>query len=280
VIATDKLYLQLSNIIKKYDGALDSIVDKTNISKTTLWRWSNQTNVKLPDPNKVLRLLAKESNLTNVRDIANYFGGEIEMFLKASLPSLYDKDNYRASVYDEMEDFYTFVIYSVISTKRGANEEDLIKIVGNLSARKAGLTIDEITDDLVNAHGMIAVKRINELYKRKRIKIEEDGSYSPTDLNCFIPIDRFTKFAPDMLANFIKPEEFQYGLNGVFCSMDSIPKKVAAEIAQETKEFFKKIKNKMKDSSSADGVPFMTFNLAETMWFNSMDQSPEVKEVQ
>ena len=284
MVAAEKLYFQLSNIIKKYDGALDNIVEQTNISKTTLWRWSNKTNVKLPDPNKVLRLLVKDCGLTQIRDIANYFGGEVEAFLKQSLPHLFMKDrddvNYLTSVFDEMEDFYTFVIYNVISTKRGATDEDLIKIVGNLSARKAGLSEDEITDDIVNAHGFIAVKRINDLYKRNRIKLEEDGSYSPTELNYFVPVESFLKLAPDMISNFVKPEEFQNGLNGIFCYMNSIPKDVASEIAFETREFYMRMMKKMKDSSSKDGVPYMIFNLAETMWFNSMSQPTKNMEVQ
>ena len=283
MVAAEKLYLQLSNIIKKYDGALDNIVEQTNISKTTLWRWSNKTNVKLPDPNKVLRLLVKDCGLKKINDIASYYKGDIEKFINAHFDTKY-KDEYDSakakSVYDEIEDYYTFVIYSLIATKRGATDQEIMEVVGNLSARKAGLTDEEITSDIVEAHGLIAFKKINNLYKNGWIKLETDGSYSPTDLNYFIPVDRFIKLAPNMISGFVKPEEFQDGLNGIFCYMNSIPESVATEIAVETKEFFMKMKKKMKDASTVDGVPYMVLNLAETMWFKSIDLNKKNKEVQ
>ncbi len=277
---TEQFYGELSSILKKYQGERDNLSRETGVSPTTIWRWSTGINKMLPEPYKVVKLLSKDSGLKKISSIADYYKGEIYKFLVENFPSQF-KDGY----YDEIsnndtfmiKDFYSYIIYTLISNKRGATDEEIIQVIGNLSARKSGLDLEDITEEVVRGHGIIALVKVKELIENNMIFQEADGSYSPTTMPVQFDLNDVVAFFPEMVQGFLKSEEFDKGLNGVFYVANSIPKKVANEIAIETKEFYLKMYKKMRDNASADGVPYFIFNLAETLWFNNIKESEERK---
>lgn len=270
----ESFYQQLSPIIAKYSDNLAEFADGTQASKTSIWRWMNKVNTNFPDPNKVLSVLAKDSGRKKVKDIAFFYKGDVEVFLRKSFShafeEVYDLD-LEEEVTHKLTDFYSYVVFSLCGTERGASEEEIIRVIGNISVKKAGVSREYITKEIINSHGIIAVKIINDLYKMKLVTVDNKGFYQRTKKHLDIDIDTAQKFVPEMIQSFLKPEEFSQGYNSFFGYTESIKPEVANKIAKKTKAFYLECLNLMKNAMDKDGVPFTIVNFAERLWFDELE---------
>ena len=97
-------YTELSPIVEKYSGDLKQVSKETGISKTSLWRWINKINSKLPNPYNVLSLLSLDSGEKSVEKIALYYGGEIAKFLEESFSHFFKENPNHSIVQDGLSD--------------------------------------------------------------------------------------------------------------------------------------------------------------------------------
>lgn len=83
----DNFYYELKPIILKSRLTLQFLSRETYASRVTLWRWLNNINTQYPDPHKLLSVLGKISGKTDPSDIADYFGGEIKIYISSYFKS-------------------------------------------------------------------------------------------------------------------------------------------------------------------------------------------------
>ena len=270
-----EFYVEMGNILKSHD--LQALAEKTKVSKVTMWRWVNAINSNFPDKDKVLRVLSYISGLDTAKSLAGYFGGQISKFIlqgdySDSMPNIYSPiGDLQAEVID---DFYSYVIFSICGTKRGASENELINIIGNLAIKKSGLPKADITQELINAHGKIAMNKIKDLVAKEIIVKDINGKFSRTKRDITFPINYSLEYLPKVLAEMVKPEEATLGYNSLFSYTESISDEAAKELAKRTKEFFTECVKFMNANTKIDGTPYTIINFAERFWFDSLGPSP------
>ncbi len=274
-----EFYQELAKILSTHEEGFTQISEDTGVSRSTLWRWSNETNRSYPDADKLLRVLARISGLNKKRDLAKYFGGKIEDFILNGfhpISSSYNTEIFEGSSPTEtITDFYSFVVFSICGTKRGATEDELINVIGNLAIKRSGFPKADITQELINAHGMIAKNKIKEFVQKEVIFRDEKGFFQRTTKNITLDVKTTLTYLPQVINEVMKPEEFSKGYNALFAYTESIPPELANELAIETKTFFKTCYEKIEANKTKDGVPFTIINFAERLWFDSLDGSLE-----
>ncbi|RLA63951.1 MAG: hypothetical protein DRQ88_11735 [Epsilonproteobacteria bacterium] len=277
----EELYTELSKILSPYKDNLQKLADETGVSKVTLWRWSTKSNTSYPDVDRVLRVLAKIAGLNKRKDIANYYGGTIEDFiLKDSCPI---SSSYNIEILDSesptqaITDFYSFLLFSICGTERGATEEELINVIGNIAIKKSGFPKADVTQELINAHGSIASSKIKDLVRKEIIARNEQGRFHRTIKNITIDLETSMIYLPQVMEEMLKPEEFNRGCNAIFAYTESISPELANELAIDTKKFFKRCYEKMEAGKTTNGIPYTIINFAERLWFDSLDGSLEAE---
>lgn len=277
-----EFYQELANILKGHEDSWQKLAEESGVSRTSLWRWSNETNRDYPDAEKVLRVLAKISGLNKRRDLAKYYGGRIEDFILNGFRPI--SSSYNAEILEQpsptetISDFYSYVVFSICGTERGATEEELVNIIGNLAIKRSGFPKADITQELINAHGQIAKNKIKDLIQKEIIYRDEKGFFQRTTKNITLDVATSLNYLPQVISEIMKPEEFWKGCNALFAYTESIPSGLANELAVETKKFFKSCYEKMETNKTKDGVPFTIINFAERLWFDSLDGSLEREE--
>jgi transcriptional regulator with XRE-family HTH domain len=273
-----EFYHELAKILSTHEEGFSQISEDTGVSRSTLWRWSNETNRSYPDADKLLRVLSKISGLDREKDICKYFGGKIEEYILNVCPITSGK-NAKVFKYDSpaeaITDFYSFIVFSICGTKRGATEEELVNVIGNLAIKRSGFPKADITQDLINAHGAIAKTKIKDLVQKEIISRNNFGRFHRTTKDITLDLKTSLTYLPSVISEMLKPEEFNKGYNAIFGYTESIPLSLANELAIETKQFFKSCYEKMEANKTKDGVPFTIINFAERLWFDSLDGSLE-----
>lgn len=276
-----EFYQELAKILSTHEEGFTQITEDTGVSRSTLWRWSNETNRSYPDAEKVLRVLAKISGLNKRKELAKYYGGKIEDFINSFCPissefglRILESESPETSI----SDFYSFVIFSICETKRGATENELVNIVGNIAVKRAEIPKSDINQEIINNYGVISKSRIKDLVRREILFKGDDGRFHTRTNNIAFNINFALKHLPLIIQEITKPEEFSKGNNAIFSYTESIPVETANKIALRTKEFFKECYEEMEKTKCHDGVPFTIINFAERMWFDSLDGSLEREE--
>jgi hypothetical protein len=270
-----EFYEEMGNILKSHD--LQELTETTKVSKVTMWRWVNAINSKFPDKDKVLRVLSHISGLDTSKSLADYYGGKISSFIlqgdySDSMPVKYSPVGDIQTEF--IDDFYSYVIFRICGTKRGATENELINVIGNLAIKKSGLPNADVTQELINAHGKIATNKIKELISKEIIFRNSDGRFSRAVKDITFPSRFSVEYLPKVLGEMIKPEEATLGYNSLFSYTESISDEAAKELAKRTKEFFTDSVKFMNDNTKIDGTPYTIINFAERFWFDSLGPSP------
>ena len=277
MIHVESFYAQLSPIISKYSDNLLEFSKGTQCSKTTLWRWMNGINSTYPDPNKLLSVLEKDSGLRGKRKIANYYGGgAIKYFLIESFPLFFSgeiEETIQPEKINEITDFYSFVILNICGSYSGANEQEIIDLIGNVAARKSGLENEDLTPDLLKAHGKIAKKKVKKLFEDGLIIKDSNSFYHLQDKSININNSNSGAFLGDIISSFFKAEEAEAGLNSLFFTIDTVTEEAARKIAKMQKDSFMKCYNIMKKNQTSSGVPISVINFSDRIEF-----SPLIKE--
>ena len=267
-------YEQLSSIISKYSDNLLEFSQGTQCSKTTLWRWLNSINLGLPDPNKLLSALEKDSGLRGKKKIVDYYGGEIQKYLIKSFPLFFCENldtNEESGKVNEITDFYSFVIANICGTLSGASEMDITDLVANVAARKSGFEKDDLTPELISAHGKISRSKIQLLLDDGIIFKDHSDKYHLHKKGIDIVSSHSGAHLGEMLSSFIKPEEMELGLNSMFFTIESVTEEAAKEVAKMQRESFMKCYNIMEKNKSSDGIPISIVNFSERFQFSPLN---------
>ncbi len=284
VESVQTFYKELSPILEKHRDSLDKLVEGTQVSKVTVWRWLNKINSKHPDPNKLLSVLSKISGIKKVKDLAIFFGGEVELFLKMSFPIIFSEDyelisDFQHEEIGEIKDFYTFLIYTMCGNLGGSSQEQLLTTIGNIAANKADIPKEYLTHEIIKSYGVIALKKIEELENNNIIELKQDGNYHRSTKNMNFDSDIMSLYYPQMIESFFRVDETSLGLNILCGYQETIPAEIANEIARETKEFFLKTMKKMDDNCCESGIPYQIVNFGERLTFDTLND-PLKREVQ
>lgn len=273
-----EFYQELANTLSNHQESLQKLADATGVSRSTLWRWSNETNRSYPDADKLLRVLSEISGLNNRKDLSRYYGGKIEVFIDSFCPVSSEiglKILKSESPTKSITDFYSYVVFSICGTRRGATEEELVNVIGNLAINRSGIPKADITQELINAHGSIAKTKIKDLVQKEIIYRNDEGRFHRTTKDITLDLKTSLTYLPNIISEMLKPEEFHKGYNAIFAYTESIPLTLANELSIETKQFFKSCLEKIEANKTKDGVPFTIINFAERLWFDSLDGSLE-----
>ncbi|HAZ12494.1 MAG: hypothetical protein A2X86_19750 [Bdellovibrionales bacterium GWA2_49_15] len=268
---TTTFYEELRPIVNKHINSIDDLAKKTGISDTTLWRWSNSVNVKLPDPNKVLDLLCFDSKKNSLLDIANHYSGAIAQFLRDSFPEQMSKRSLINNECHTIKDQYDFCIYYICGTERGASEDELITILGQIAIKKAEIPEHQVTAALVKSFGEFAKNKIANLVAANVIAKSESGNYTRVIKNTYIKVQDGLEKGLQLLTDFIKPSEWGQGKNIFYMFQESVPPQVAEEITQTLNDAYLACKEKAEKnkSNAQDAVPYVFSVIGERLWFDS-----------
>lgn len=278
-------YKELAPILEKHRDSLDKLVDRTQASKVTVWRWLNKINTNYPDPNKLLSILSKICGYDKVKDIGAYFGGEIEKYLNESFSTSFE-DFYENSLLPEdkqqklFKDFYAFLIYTMCGNLGGVSEKELVFTVGNIAVRKSDIPLHLITDEMIEAHGMMAIPRIHDFVKLGILELREDGKYHRLEKDVDFGSNLIAKYMGEIMSSCFRFEECHMGYNSFFTYMETIPVKIAFEIARDIKSFHKQTMEKMNKYRSVDGIPYQFIGFGERLKFDKFKNSASEMEVQ
>lgn len=246
-----------------------------NVDRSTIWRWHELICKTFPDPTKILRLLIYDSKLTLVRNIAKHYDGRISSFLTVSFASQIYKPLDKAQDFCSVQDQYDFCIYYICGTQRGATEHELIIALGHIALKKAELTKEYLSRELVISYGQIATTKIKKLVDRKVIFKDKDGFYKRTQMNVSIDVEKGIHHIIQLLKDIFNPQDAPRGLLTSYAFQESIPTEIAKEIVREQYECYKRCKDKMEKHKSNDPntTPFMIKNFAGKLLFEQNESS-------
>ena len=275
-------YKELSPILEKHRDNLDKLVEGTQVSKVTVWRWLNGINTKYPDPNKLLSVLRKVSGHFHIKEIAPGFGGQIAAFLEESFPATFSDSFIFTDSPDDLnsliqKDLYSFLVFTLCGNIGGASEEDLINTIGNIVVRKAEIPQELITEEIIASHGLIAKTKINELLKLGVIELREGNKYHRKIKDINLDASVVSKYFGDIIPSFLRTDEFALGFNAFFTYQETIPKEIANELAKDTRKFFKNCYEKMNNHRCINGIPYQIINFADRMCFDPIKTNPSEK---
>jgi len=275
----EAFYNELTPILEKIKESPEAFLDGTEVSKVTLWRWTNGINRKYPDPHKLLSILSKVSGKKNFMEIVNQFEGEISNYLCKSLPWLkeesFQDSNFENNQNEILKDFQSFLIFILCETEAGASKLELVSSLANISIKKLGLSEKDVTSNFLRSYSEIVEKKIQELIKKGALELGGDGKYHTTKKEVLFNSDTVIKFYPELIKNYSRPEEAHLGFSTLWGYQQSIPVELAKEIKTETKEFFQKIHQKMLSNKNKDGVPFQVVYWTDRLSFDNLDCSLE-----
>lgn len=273
MIQVESFYNELSPIIAKYKDYLLEFSRGTQCSKTSLWRWLNKINKNLPDPNKLLSVLEKDSGLRGKGKIAKFYGGEISKYIIKSFPLFFSIEIKEEIAPEEMikiKDFYSLLIINICGTIKGATEIEIIELIGNVAARKSGFELDDLTEGLIYAHGKIARNKIQEILNEGLIFKDSEGYFHLHEKNIDLTSLNPAEFTGELISSFLKPEEYELGNNALFHTIETVSKKGANLIAQLQKKSFMECHKIMDEFKDVNGIPISVINFCERIQFTSL----------
>lgn len=274
----ETFYNELTPILAKIENP-DVFLEGTEVSKVTLWRWTNGINRKYPDPHKLLSVLMKISGKRNFKEIVEQFEGEISNYLCNSLSGFLD-DTLSESSFEEnqnevLDDFQSFLIFNLCETEAGSSRKELINTLGNLSIKKLGLSEKDVTLDFLKSYSEIVDKKIQVLIKKGVLELGNDGKYHTKKKEVVYNSELSIKHFPEIIKGYSRPNEAHLGFTTMWAYNQSIPISLAKEIKNETKEFFRKIHQKMMNNKCRDGVPYQVIYWTDRLNFDNLKGSLE-----
>ncbi len=269
----NEFYQELGKILSPYKDDLQDLSEKTNVSKVTLWRWINAINTNYPDADRLYRVLAVISGLSKRLEIAEYFGGKIESTLKNIISIGFTQINFpiieKNHPTEFLPDFYSRVIYYITSTERGASEKELINIIGNLIIKKSEIPQTDITQEIIDAHGIIAKKKIEYLVQ-KELVYKKDDKYHSFQKDFQVPTDFNIEFSSHLIKETFKKDEIDNGIGFLGHYVESIPLSVAQQIRSKSNAFYKECLELMIKNKDPNGIPFSFISFTESLWFDQI----------
>jgi hypothetical protein len=275
----EAFYNELTPILEKIKESPEAFLEGTEVSKVTLWRWTNGINRKFPDPHKLLSVLIKISGKKNFKEVINHFGGEISKYLCDTLSGFLDETLSESSFEDNQNevlgDFQSFLIFNLCETEAGSSRVDLINTLANLSIKKLGLSEKDVTLEFLKSYGEIVDKKIQLLITKGILELAEDGKFHTKKKELVYNSEISIKHFPEIIKGYSRPHESHLGFTTMWTYNQSIPIDLAKEIKNETKEFFRKIHQKMKNNKNKDGVPYQVIYWTDRLNFDNLYGSLE-----
>lgn len=250
-------YKELKIIVERV-LASNPELEGVDLSKSTLWRWSNGTNKKLPDANKVLALLFFDSGLKKIALVGDYYGGAIKKFLKIAFPAPVYTDKEFLDDDKFLKDKFDFYIYYICGTLRGVTEDELKRVFGRIMAKKSGLPKDFLTDNLIRSMGEGATKRVERFLELGIVEKDEEGFLRWTHQDLNINTERIQELSLELTKDFVEPDEFGSGMHAYYTTQQSIKPDVAKSLTKKTRAFLLECYKEMQEGadSSPSAIPF------------------------
>lgn len=274
----ESFYNELTPILAKIENP-DEFLEGTEVSKVTLWRWINGINRKYPDPHKLLSVLIKMSGKKNFKEVVNHFGGEISNYLSNTLSGFLEDSLSESSFEDKQNevlgDFQSFLIFNLCETEAGASRIELINSLANLSIKKLGLSEKDVTTEFLKSYAEIVDKKIQILITKGVLELTDDGKYHTKKKEVVYNAEISIKHFPEIIRGYSRPQEAHLGFTTMWTYNQSIPISLAKEIKNETKEFFRKIHQKMMNNKSKEGVPYQVIYWTDRLNFDNLQNTLE-----
>lgn len=258
-IHLEGLYKQLNEVISAVGKA--EILKSKILSRSSLWRWNNRINKSLPDCNTVLELLKKHSGLNTIKAIANFYGRDVEKFLRTSFPIQCLKAHSKAinEESQHLEDDYDFYIYFMCGNEKSIERSEIIRTLGTIAAKRANIPEPSITDDLSTAMGQFAGLKIQKLLDLNFLTENDDGLLRRKNTNTYIKACDGLQHSLNLLKDIINPHHWQRGESVFYLTSESVSPDIAKEISEDLRVAYVKAKEKLEKhkSSTPDAIPFL-----------------------
>jgi hypothetical protein len=275
----ESFYNELTPILEKIKESPEAFLEGTEVSKVTLWRWTNGINRKYPDPHKLLSVLMKISGKKSLKEVLNYFEGEISKYLKDSLSGLlgesFGESNFEENQDEMLKDFQLFLIFTLCETEAGSTKNELINSLARLSFKKMGLSEKDVTPDFLKSYSDIVEKKIQILLSKGVLILGNDRKYHTKKKEVVFNSTTSINHYPELIRTYSRPDEAHLGFTTLWGYNQSIPISLAKEIKTETKEFFQKIHKKMIENKSKDGIPYQVIYWTDRLNFDNSERSFE-----
>ena len=138
-----------------------------------------------------------------------------------------------------------------------------------------GLSQKDVTPEFLQSYGEIVEKKIQELLNKDALIFGDDGKYHTKKKEVIFNTDISLNYFPEMLKGFARPEEAHFGFTTLGGYNQSIPVSLAKEIKTETREFFKRVHEKMINNKTKDGVPFQVIYWTDRLTFDNLNYANE-----
>ena len=276
---SSKFYAELAPVIhnaeKKAAESKQDIESFVKIAKSTLWRWSNGLNKELPGPYKLFALLRYESGKTGVPEVASYYGGTIEAYLKKYFPSefiakkaLLDLDPANEP---KLADYISYIIFNMCGTGRKITLDEVKKTVGIISLKNSIIPKEDWDNDLIMAHGKSAVRRVNEMIHVGYLKMEGNFVIRIKENLHLNPVEKIDHISKN-ISTFFQIENVEKEINGLHFFNSCVTLEYAKKLARDIKEFQALKRDEASTNSDPNGIPITTVFFMDSLLFDSFNE--------
>lgn len=251
-------YGELQEVLKRVEGTIsDKDLQKMEVSRSTLWRWSNKANKRLPNPNKVLSLLFFDSGLSRVDLVIEHYKGELGKFLKRAFASPINDKEFLADD-SFIRDKFDLYIYFICATDRGASKDELQKTIGSVIAKNSIIPSEAINAELIESLADIVGERITRFIDFGMIKEDEKGFLHRTKKSININTERIQKLIQEINKDFSNPEDFATGQGAQYTLQQSLRLEDVLLLNQMIRDDMKKYYDFMhsRANDSSQSIPF------------------------
>jgi hypothetical protein len=247
----------------------DALVDNEKLmSEASYWRWHSSTNTGSPYSTTLIPILKHHSKLDKLNDIANFYGEPVKTYFMKAFPSMMGQFEDRAvdTKAKLLEDEYDYQIYFMCCNERGATVDEIVYTLGSIALKKLNINPSDVNSDVITSTGVFAHPKIEKLIQ-KEVIIKSDNFLKTTVTDTYIPEDRAIQESIKILANNIKPNAWDTGVNVFYADSQSIEPEIAIKASKVLADAFVNVSEmiSLNKSNSKTAKPFLISVAGESL---------------
>lgn len=132
-LQTRNLLNEIQEALEAYKGSINSLSHKSGVDPKTIRKMRNGEYKRAPNAETVQRVLSVVSKQRSLLNLANYYGGNINLFLRKAFPVFFNEDanfDSQADLTNELiskiKDEYTYQVVKIVKGKKGVPKYELI----------------------------------------------------------------------------------------------------------------------------------------------------------
>jgi hypothetical protein len=213
---------EIQSALETYSGSLSALSNKSGVDPKTIRKMQNGEYKRAPNAETVQRVLSVVSKQRTIKDLASFYGKNIEKYLKKCLPQFFVEDavitddfQFSEELNSKIKDIYTYAVSKIVSANNntGTNKHDLIDNLCKFIIRiESQIFEEDISKEEISSFRPLATLKINQMIKSGLlIENRQSGNihFFKSGFKWQVPEELYRKYEGDMI-NFYEPEHAQY----------------------------------------------------------------------